>query len=62
MWIKLIDLMKERKLHSVVLDDHQDLLDALLDKDSDQAQKIIRNHLNHARDIYFDIIDDDDEA
>ena len=61
MWIKLIDLMKEKKLHNVVLDDHRNLLDSLRRKDSEQAQKIMRNHLNHARDIYFEIIDDNED-
>jgi len=60
MWIKLIGLMKERKLHNVVLDDHRKLLVSLSEKDSDQSQRIMRNHLNHARDIYFDIIDNDE--
>jgi GntR family transcriptional repressor for pyruvate dehydrogenase complex len=59
MWKKLIELMKEKKLHNVILDDHRNLLESLRNKDSEQAQKIMRNHLNHARDIYFDIIDDD---
>ncbi|MGY8697812.1 MAG: FadR/GntR family transcriptional regulator, partial [bacterium] len=60
MWIKLIGLMKENKLDNVILDDHRNLLDSLRRKDSEQAQKIMRNHLNHARNIYFDIIDDDE--
>ena len=58
MWIKLIELMKEKKSHSVVLDNHRDLLYATRYKDSVQAQKIMRNHLNHPCDIYFDIIGD----
>jgi len=60
MWIKLIGLMKENKLDNVILDDHRNLLDSLRRKDSEQAQKIMRNHLNHAGNIYFDIIDDDE--
>ncbi|MBL4824668.1 MAG: FadR family transcriptional regulator [SAR324 cluster bacterium] len=58
MWIKLIELMEEKKLHNVILDDHRTLLDALRRKDSEEAEAIMRNHLNHARDIYFDIIDE----
>ena len=29
MWIKLIEMMKDNKLDSVILEDHQNLLDAL---------------------------------
>ena len=61
MWIKLIDLMKENKFDNVIIDEHQNLLDSLLSKDSEQAQKIICNHLNHVRNIYFDIIGDDED-
>ena len=50
--------MEEKKLHNVILDDHRTLLDALRRKDSEEAEAIMRNHLNHARDIYFDIIDE----
>ena len=57
MWIKLIELMEEKQLHNIILDDHRNLLVALRQKDSEQARAIMRNHLNHARDIYFDLID-----
>ena len=60
MWIKLIYLMKENKFDNVIFYDYRNLLDSLRRKDSEQAQKIMRNHLNHARNIYFDIIGDDD--
>ena len=53
--------MKENKLDDVILDDHRNLLDSLRRKDSEQAQKIMCNHLNHARNIYFDIIGDDED-
>ena len=56
MWAKLIERMKEKKLHTTILDDHQCLLDSLRQKDSKGAKAIMRNHLNHARDIYFDLM------
>ena len=61
MWIKLIDLMKENKFDNVIIDDHRNLLDSLRRKDSEQAQKIMRNDLNHSRNIYFDIIGDNED-
>ena len=60
MWIKLIDLMNENKFDNVVLDVHRNLLDSLRRKDSEQTQKMMCNHLNHTRNIYFDIIGDDE--
>ena len=60
MWKKLIALMKEKKLHTIVLDDHQSLLDSLRQKNSEEAQAIMRTHLNHARDIYFDLIGEEE--
>ena len=53
--------MKENKFDNVIFYDYRNLLDSLRRKDSEQAQKIMRNHLNHARDIYFDIIGDDED-
>ena len=61
MQIKLIDLLKENKLDNVILDDHRNLLDSLRRKDPEQAQKIMGNHLNNARTIYFYIIGDDED-
>ncbi|MCH2270187.1 MAG: FadR family transcriptional regulator [SAR324 cluster bacterium] len=58
MWTKLLELMQEKKLHTTILDDHQSLLDSFRQKNSKEAQAIMRNHLNHARDIYFDLIDE----
>ena len=58
MWTKLLELMQEKKLHTTILDDHQNLLDSFRQKNSKEAQAIMRNHLNHARDIYFDLIDE----
>ena len=60
MWTKLIELMQEKKLHTIVLDDHQCLLDSLRQKNSEKAQAIMRTHLNHARDIYFDLIGEEE--
>mgnify|MGYP001161047758 FL=1 len=60
MWTKLIELMQEKKLHTIVLDDHQSLLDTLRQKNSEEAQAIMRTHLNHARDIYFDLIGEEE--
>ena len=60
MWTKLIELMQDKKLHSVVLDDHHCLLDCLRQKNSEKAQAIMRTHLNHARDIYFDLIGEEE--
>ena len=60
MWTKLIELMQEKKLHTIVLDDHQCLLDSLRQKNSEEAQAIMRTHLNHARDIYFDLIGEEE--
>ena len=57
-WTKLLELMQEKKLHTTILDDHQSLLDSFRQKNSKEAQAIMRNHLNHARDIYFDLIDE----
>ena len=58
MWTKLLELMQEKKLHTTILDDHQSLLDSFRQKNSKEAQAIMRNHLNNARDIYFDLIDE----
>ena len=58
MWTKLLELMQEKKLHTTILDDHQSLLDSFRQKNPKEAQAIMRNHLNHARDIYFDLIDE----
>ena len=58
MWTKLLELIQEKKLHTTILDDHQSLLDSFRQKNSKEAQAIMRNHLNHARDIYFDLIDE----
>ena len=58
MWTKLLELMQEKKLHTTILNDHQSLLDSFRQKNSKEAQAIMRNHLNHARDIYFDLIDE----
>ena len=52
--------MQEKKLHTIVLDDHQCLLDSLRQKNSEEAQAIMRTHLNHARDIYFDLIGEEE--
>ena len=60
MWTKLIELIQEKKLHTIVLDDHQCLLDSLRQKNSEKAQAIMRTHLNHARDIYFDLIGEEE--
>jgi len=58
MWTKLLELMQEKKLHTTILDDHQSLLDSFRQKNPKEAQAIMRNHLNNARDIYFDLIDE----
>jgi DNA-binding FadR family transcriptional regulator len=60
MWIKLIDLMNENKFDNVILDVHRNLLDSLRRKDSEQTQKMMCNHFNHTRNIYFDIIGEDE--
>ena len=60
MWVKLLELMKERKLHTIVQDDHHKILDCLRRKDPEEAQVIMREHLNHARSIYFDLIDEEE--
>ena len=60
MWIKLIELMKENKFDNVILEDHRNLLDSLSRKDSEQTQKIMCNYLNHAHNIYFYIIGNED--
>jgi len=60
MWTKLIERMKEKKLHTAILNDHQCLLDSLRQKDSKEAKAIMRNHLNHARDIYFDLMGEEE--
>ena len=61
MQTKLIDLMKENKFDNIIFDDHRNLLNSLSRKDLQQEQKIMYNQLNHARDIYFDIIGDDED-
>jgi len=60
MWTKLLEQIKVRKLHTIVQDDHNKLLDCLRRKDSEEAQVIMREHLNHARSIYFDLIDEEE--
>ena len=52
--------MNENKFDNVILDVHRNLLDSLRRKDSEQTQKMMCNHLNHTRNIYFDIIGDDE--
>ena len=57
MWTKLLELIKVRKIHTIVQDDHHMILDCLSRKDSEEAQVIMMEHLNHARSVYFDLID-----
>ncbi|MBC8260121.1 MAG: FadR family transcriptional regulator [SAR324 cluster bacterium] len=58
MWTKLLALMQENKLHKIVLDDHEHLLESFRQKNPKEAQTIMRSHLNHARDIFFELIGD----
>ena len=59
MWTKLLEMIKVRKLHTFIHDDHQRILDCLRRKESEEAQFVMREHLDHARTIYFDLIDNE---
>ena len=55
MWRLLIDHAQLKGLYPIILDDHRNLLDALIRRDSETAKNIMKSHLEHAKEIFFDI-------
>jgi DNA-binding FadR family transcriptional regulator len=56
MWRLLIDHAQLKGLYPIILDDHRNLLDALIRRDSETAKNIMKSHLEHAKEIFFDIV------
>jgi len=42
-------------LYPIILDDHRSLMDALSRRDSESARSIMEAHLEHAKEIFFDL-------
>ena len=55
MWRLLIDHAQLKGLYPIILDDHRNLLNALTRRDSETAKNIMKSHLEHAKEIFFDI-------
>ena len=55
MWRLLIDHAQLKGLYPIILDDHRNLLNALARRDSKSAKNIMKSHLEHAKEIFFDI-------
>ena len=56
MWRLLIDHAQLKGLYPIILDDHRDLLNALTRRDSESAKNIMETHLEHAKEIFFDLV------
>ena len=56
MWRLLIDHAQLKGLYPIILDDHRALLDALTRRDSETAKNIMETHLEHAKEIFFDLV------
>ena len=55
MWKLLIDHAQLQGLYPIILDDHRNLLDALTRRDPESAKSIMVNHLEHAKEIFFEL-------
>jgi len=56
MWKLLIDHDQLKGLYPIILDDHTNLMDALSRRDSESARNIMETHLEHAKEILFNIV------
>ena len=56
MWKLLIDHAQLKGLYPIILDDHSNLMDALSRRDSESARNIMETHLEHAKEIFFNIV------
>ena len=55
MWKLLIDHAQLKGLYPIILNDHRSLMDALSRRDSESARSIMEAHLEHAKEIFFDL-------
>ena len=56
MWKLLIDHAQLKGLYPIILDDHTNLMDALSRRDSELDRNIMKSHLEHAKEIFFNIV------
>jgi len=56
MWKRLIEHAQLSGLYPIILDDHRGLLDALSRRDSESARNIMEDHLKHAQEIFFSLV------
>ena len=56
MWKLLIDHAQLKGLYPIILDDHRSLINALSQRDSESARSIMETHLEHAKEIFFDLV------
>ena len=56
MWNLLIEHAQLQGLYPIILDDHRSLINALSQRDSESARSIMETHLEHAKEIFFDLV------
>ncbi len=55
-WKLLIDHAQLKGMYPIILDDRSNLMDALSRRDSESARNIMETHLEHAKEIFFNIV------